>query len=86
MTPKRLLLTYVACAAAEKYDGSVACHLESLHKAKSHKMTDMERIRSRVKAYIKLCAAVVHKLLNFFFVGDCEKLCRCIFVKADEGI
>ncbi len=58
------------CAAAEKGDRSVACHLESFHKAESHEMTYMEAVGCRVKANVENGLTVVDKLLDFVFVRD----------------
>ena len=59
-----------ACAAAEKGDRSVACHLKSLHKAESHEVTYMKAVGCRVKADVENCLSVVDKLLDFIFVRD----------------
>ena len=57
-----------ACAAAKKGDGSVTCHLKALHKAKSHKVTDVKAVSSGVKADVKNSLAVVDKVSDFLFV------------------
>ena len=54
--------------SADKDNRLVACHLESLHKAKSHKVTNVERVRSGVKANVERGFAVIDHFLDFVFV------------------
>ena len=57
-------------AAADENNGLVARHLQALHKAKRHKMTDVQRIGGRVKADVEGRFAAVYHFFDFFFVGD----------------
>ena len=61
-------VAYHCGSSAHKGYRLVACHLESLHQAKSHEVSHMERIRRRVESDIKRRLAVVNKLSDFFLV------------------
>ena len=60
----------IARTAADKRNRAVACHLQSFHKAQSHKMTYMKAVCRGVKAYIKGSLAVVYKLSYFILVRN----------------
>ena len=49
--------------------GRVSRHLKALHKAQSHEVADVQRVRSAVKSDIKRGFAVVYHVLYLIFVG-----------------
>ena len=42
-----------ACAAPEQGDRFIACHLQALHEAQGHKMSDVQAVRRRIKADVE---------------------------------
>ena len=62
-------VAYHAGAAAYQCDRLVACHLESLHQAQCHEVTNVQAVRSGVKTDIESCLTVVDKLLQLLFIG-----------------
>ena len=73
-------VAYHCSTAADKCNRLVACHLESFHKAKSHKVANVQAVCSRVKADIKYSFSTVYKLSDFLLVcylcnkSSCNKL------------
>ena len=57
-----------ACAAAEKRDRLVACHLQTLHQAERHEVAYVKAVGRGVKADIKYRLACVDQFSYFFFV------------------
>ena len=57
-----------AGTAADQGDGLVACHLQTLHQAKCHEVSDMKAVCRGIKADIEGCFAVVDEFFDFFFV------------------
>ena len=57
-------------AAADENDGLVARHLQALHQAQRHKVTDVQGIRRGVKADVEAGAAVVDQITDLLFVRD----------------
>ena len=55
-------VAYIPSAAADKGYRAVARHLQPLHKAKRHKVTHMQAVRRRIKAYVEGRPAVIYKL------------------------
>ena len=56
-------------SAAEERDGLVACHLEALHQAQSHKMSYVQGVSGGVEADVEGRLAFVYHLLDLFLVG-----------------
>ena len=54
-------------AAADQGNRTVAGHLQTFHQAQRHKVTNMQRVRRRVKSNIKGRLAAVNQFLNQFF-------------------
>ena len=61
-------VTNVCSTTTYKNYRFIACHLQTLHKAKCHKMTNMKAVGSRIKTNIKGCLTVVYHFSYFFFV------------------
>ena len=59
----------IAGAAADQDDRTVPCHLQALHEAESHKVTDMQAVCRGVKADIKGRLTVVDELFDLFLVS-----------------
>ena len=56
-------------STADKGNGLVSCHLQTLHKAERHKVSNVKAVRRGVKAYIEYSFTVIYKLLDLFFIG-----------------
>ena len=56
-------------AVADEGDGLVAGHLQALHQAQRHKVTNVQRIRRAVKANVKRGFAVVDHVFDLFLIG-----------------
>ena len=63
-------VAYHTRTAAEKRNRLVACHLQTLHKAQRHKVTNVQRIGCRVKADIERSLALIYHLAYFFLVRN----------------
>ena len=75
-------------ASANKCNWLVARHLQTLHKAKRHKMTNMQTVGSRVKTNIKNCFSAVYQFSYFFFICNlCNKTsCNKLFINSHKII
>ena len=60
----------VARAAADEDDGAVARHLQALHQAQRHEVTDVQAVRRRVKADVEGRLAVVDHFADLRLVRD----------------
>ena len=60
----------VARAAADEDDGAVARHLQALHQAQRHEVTDVQAVRRRVKANVEGRLAVVDHFADLRLVRD----------------
>ncbi len=60
----------IAGAAAQQDNGAVAGHLQTLHEAERHEVTDVKGICGRVEADIETCTAIVNQLADFGFICD----------------
>ena len=58
----------VARAAADEDDGAVARHLQALHQAQRHEVTDMQRVCRAVKANVERRLAVVDHVADVLFI------------------
>ena len=57
-------------AVADQCDWLVSCHLQALHQAKRHEVSNMKGVSRAVKADVKSCFAIVDHLADFIFVRD----------------
>ncbi len=64
-------------AAAEQGNRLVARHLQTLHKAERHKMTDVQAVRCRVEANVKRSFARVYHLAYLVLVGHLGDQASC---------
>ncbi len=49
-------------AAANQGNRLITCHLQTLHQAERHEMSDMQAVRSRVKSDVEGCFTFVNQL------------------------
>ena len=54
---------------ANEGNGLIASHLQPLHQAQCHKVSNMERVSRGIKANIERSLAVVDHLADLFFIG-----------------
>ena len=54
---------------ADEGDGLVPGHLQTLHQAQCHEVTDMQRVRRAVKANVERGFAVVDHVFDLFLIG-----------------
>ncbi len=60
--------------AAHQRDGLIACHLQALHQAKCHKVSDMKAVRRRIEADVKYGFSVVDQFPDLRLVSQlCEQ-------------
>ncbi len=71
-------ITYHSSAAAYESNGLVACHLQTLHKRKSHEMSRGEAVCGAVKADVEGGLPVVDHRAYLFFVSDLSKKSSCL--------
>ena len=57
-------------AAADKCYGLIARHLQTLHKAKRHKVTDMKAVSRWIETDIENSLSAVYKLSYLLFVSN----------------
>ena len=57
-----------SCSAANQGDGLISCHLQTLHQAKSHEMTNMQTVCSRIETNVESCLSFIYHFFDFFFI------------------
>jgi hypothetical protein len=62
---------------AKKGNRAVACHLQSLHQAKSHEVSYMKAVCCRVKADIKCSFTIVYHLFDLVFICNLRDQATC---------
>ncbi len=70
-------VAYHCSTAADECNRLVASHLKSFHKAKSHKVTNVQTVGSRVKANVEYCLSAVYKLSYFLLVSYLSNKSSC---------
>ena len=61
-------ITDHGCTSTDQGDWFVSCHLQTLHQAQSHEMSDMKAVGSRIKSDVECCFSVVDEITDLSFV------------------